>query len=351
MAPADQTILITGASGFVGSGVVLRVLKEGYKVRLTIRNPDQEAWLKKVFGHEDQVSFVVVPDFVKPGAFDEVVKDVDFVIHTSSPIPAPSLGPPWKENYIIPAVQPTVAILEAATKQPRIKKVVITSSCVSFIPQDRSLLGESRTASEQNGNPNVGKLEDFAETDFGHPFGAYCGAKLAADLATWEFHDTKKPHYAIVSIHPDFVYGALPTLKSVKDMDNYHTTTCILWREYNGIDGLLRFQDVDHSVHIDDVGEAHVKVLDDRIKDGERFLLSSGEFKWDDLLKHAQEKYPEMGFKLNTIPSWKDGWSAMYYKLDASKAERELGIKYKDIYEQFDHLVDHMKTLPKDHTN
>lgn len=96
------------------------------------------------------------------------------------------------------------------------------------------------------------------------------------------------------------------------------------------------------------MAEAHVKVLDDRYKDGERFILSSGEFKWDDLLKHAQEKYPEMGFKLNAIPSWKDGWSAMYYKLDVTKAEKELGIKFKDVYQQFDDLVEQMKKLPKE---
>ncbi|KAK6502722.1 hypothetical protein TWF506_003297 [Arthrobotrys conoides] len=348
MAPADQTILITGASGFVGSGIVLGILKAGYKVRLTIRDPAQEEWLKKVFGHEGQVTFVVVPDFLKAGVFDEVVKGVDFVVHTASPIPTPELLQPWKENYIDPAVIPTQSLLESATKESKIKKVVITSSCISFVPLDRSLLGETRTASEKTGNPSVGPLAEFSKVDFGFPFGAYHASKIAGDLATWEFHSSKKPHYSIVSIHPDFVYGAIPVLKSVKDIENHHTTAAILWREYNGIDGLLRFQDIDHSVHIDNVAEAHVRALSDDVKDGERFLLSAGEFKWDDLLKHAQEKYPELGFKLNTIPSWKDGWSATYFKLDASKAEKELGIKYKDIYQQFDDLVDHIKTLPKE---
>ena len=55
-----------------------------------------------------------------------------------------------------------------------------------------------------------------------------------------------------------------------------------------------------------------------------------------------------MGFKLNPIPSWKDGWSATYYRLDASKAEKELGIKFKGIEQQFDDLVDQMKSLPKE---
>ncbi|KAF3922260.1 Dihydroflavonol-4-reductase [Dactylellina cionopaga] len=343
MAPADETILITGASGFVGSGVVLRVLKDGYKVVLTVRNADQIPWLKQVFGHEDKVKPVVVEDFLKPGAFDEVVKGVDYVIHTASPIPKPELLHPWKENYIDPAVKPTIELLTAATKEPKIKKVVITSSCISFVPMDRSLLGESRTASEASGNPKID--ESFADTEFGFPFGAYHGSKIAGDVATWKFHDEKKPHYAIVTIHPDFVYGPIPVLKSLKSLDDHHTTSAITWREYNGIDGLLRYQDVDHSVHIDDVADAHVKVLDDKIKDGEQYLLSAGEFKWDDLLEYAKKNYPEMGFKLNEIPDWKNGWSAMYFRLDGSKAEKELGIKYKDIYKQFDDMVAAMKKL------
>ncbi|KAK6353683.1 hypothetical protein TWF696_005645 [Orbilia brochopaga] len=343
MAPSDETILITGASGMVGSAVVLRILKEGYNVLLTVRKEDQIPWLKQVFQHESQVKFIHVPDFLKPGAFDEAVKGVDYIIHTASPIPRPDLEKPWKENYIDPAVKPTVEILEAALKEPKIKKVVVTSSCISFVPLDRSQLGETRMARESLGNPTIDE-----NADFGFPFGAYHASKIAGDRATWSFRDTKKPPYAIVTINPDFIYGPIPVLKSVAAMADHHTTSSILWREYHGIDGLLRFQDVDHSVHVDDVADAHVMVLDEKFKDGERYILSAGEFKWDDLLAHAVKKYPEENFKLNPIPDWKKGWDALYYRLDASKAEKELGIKWKDIYQQFDDLVEHMKKLPKE---
>ncbi|KAF3929734.1 hypothetical protein AA313_de0209964 [Arthrobotrys entomopaga] len=229
-------------------------------------------------------------------------------------------------------------------KEPKIKKVIITSSCISFVPLDRTELGESRTAHEGKGNPQIDE-KTFYDTEFGFAFGAYHGSKIAGDVATWKFHDEKKPHYAIITIHPDFVYGAIPVLKSEEDLKNHHTTAAILWREYTGTDGLLRFQEVDHSVHIDDVADAHIIVLGDKYKDGEQFILSAGEFKWDDLLKHAQEKYPDMGFKLNEIPPWKNGWDALYFKLDASKAEKQLGIKFKNIYQQFDSLVEHMQKL------
>ncbi|EWC47704.1 hypothetical protein DRE_02904 [Drechslerella stenobrocha 248] len=345
MATSDETVLITGASGAVGSGVVRKVLEAGYNTRLTVRDEKQIDWLKQVFKPEERVSFVVVPDLLKSGAFDEVVKGVQYVIHTASPIPKPDLERPWKENYIDPAVKSTLEVLESALKEPKIKKVVITSSCISFCPMNRAELGDSRTVNETLGNPPIDE-----NAEFGVPFFAYHASKVASDAATWSFHDTRNPHYAIISIHPDFVYGPHYALKSVKHMDEQHTTSGILWREYNGIQGLLRYQDVDHSVHVDDVGDAHVKALDDKHKDGEKFILSAGEFKWDDLLAYAQNKYPEKNFKLDEIPEAKKPLAEMlYFRMDSSKAERELGIKFKDIYRQFDDLVAHMQTLPAEH--
>ncbi|KAF3932388.1 Dihydroflavonol-4-reductase [Dactylella cylindrospora] len=339
MAPSDYLVLITGASGFVGSGVTLAVLNAGYKVRLTVRTESQIAWLKQVFKHEDQVSWIVVPDFLKSGAFDEAVKGVDYVIHTASPIPKPGLND-WRTDYIDPAVIGTEVMLYSALTEPKVKKVVVTSSCISFVPMDRSKL-EGKPVNETMGLPHI----DVSEIHY--PFAAYHASKNRADIATVKFREEKRPPFAIVTIHPDYVYGAMPILKDSREIMAHDTTAAILWREYNGIQGLLRFQEKDHSVHIDDVAAAHVKVLDDSIKDGEKYLLSSGEFKWDDLLEYAQKEYPNMVFKLDAIPDWKAGFAATYVTIDGSKAEKELGIKYKDIYQQFKDLADQQIELLK----
>ncbi|EPS36145.1 hypothetical protein H072_10275 [Dactylellina haptotyla CBS 200.50] len=339
MAPTETILVITGASGLVGSAVVIRALRDGYNTLLTVRNESQIPHLQEVFGHKDHVRFVVVPDLAKDGAFDGVVKDVDYVIHTASPLFKEDVASEWRKNYIDPAVNFTLNILNSTLKQPRIKKVVITSSIISFVPLDRSELGDSQAL----GNPKIDK-EEFYNQPFQSPIVAYHASKIASDIETWDFQKRNNPHFNIVSIHPDFVYGGLPLVKSREDFETNETTAAILWREYTGVNGVIRFQAKDHSVHVDDVAEAHVKVVHSKYKD-ERYIVSAGEFEWDALLEHAQTKYPGMGFKLSKIPDWKKELSALYFTPDASKASRELGIKWKDIYQQFDSLVESMKSL------
>lgn len=58
---------------------------------------------------------------------------VDYVLHTASPVPNGSEKTPF--DVIDPAIKGTVGLLESALKEPRVKHVVYTSSCVyvSFV--------------------------------------------------------------------------------------------------------------------------------------------------------------------------------------------------------------------------
>lgn len=75
-----ETILVTGASGYVASHVIRQFLEAGYKVRGTVRN---EASAEKVrhahAQYADNLSFSYVKDMSVPGAFDEAVQGVDGV--------------------------------------------------------------------------------------------------------------------------------------------------------------------------------------------------------------------------------------------------------------------------------
>jgi uncharacterized protein YbjT (DUF2867 family) len=76
----SQTILVTGASGYVAAHVIRQFLEAGYKVRGTVRSESTASKVKKV--HEkycENVSTVIVKDIAVPGAFDEAVKGVDGV--------------------------------------------------------------------------------------------------------------------------------------------------------------------------------------------------------------------------------------------------------------------------------
>lgn len=76
----SQTILVTGASGFIAAHIVDSLLEQGYNVRGTVRSESTAAKVLKTHEkHAEQLSFSIVPDIAVPGAFDEAVKGVNGV--------------------------------------------------------------------------------------------------------------------------------------------------------------------------------------------------------------------------------------------------------------------------------
>jgi hypothetical protein len=74
----SQTVLITGASGFIAAHVVQQFLEAGYNFRATVRSEKTAAKVRKTHKkYGNALSFAIVPDLAAPGAFDEAVKGVD----------------------------------------------------------------------------------------------------------------------------------------------------------------------------------------------------------------------------------------------------------------------------------
>ena len=123
MSTTTDHVLITGATGFLGYSVLVEALKKGYQVRIAVRS---EAKANKVLDasaikalnlSKDQLTWVVVPDMAAPGAYDEAVKGVKYIIHVASPIPTfGGPNPPPKDKYedwfINPAIAGDVGILK-----------------------------------------------------------------------------------------------------------------------------------------------------------------------------------------------------------------------------------------------
>jgi nucleoside-diphosphate-sugar epimerase len=130
---SKSLVFITGATGFIGAEVVPQALEAGYRVRLSIRKPEQEAVIKERYPkYASDIETVVIPDISEREPFETALKDVDYVIHLASPVPGKGID--LKEDYIKPALNGTEAILYAALKFPKIKTVVVTSSVLGIMP-------------------------------------------------------------------------------------------------------------------------------------------------------------------------------------------------------------------------
>ena len=78
-----QSILVTGASGFIAAHVVDALLRKGYDVRGTVRSEQSASEVLQTHSkYPGQVSISIVPDIAAPNAFDEAVQDVDGVSYS-----------------------------------------------------------------------------------------------------------------------------------------------------------------------------------------------------------------------------------------------------------------------------
>jgi len=151
----------------------------------------------------------------------------------------------------------------------------------------------------------------------------YQASKILAHQATHAFNKTHKPHYTLVTLHPSFVLGRSLVQHSAEEIDGINA---FLWQS-------LQLETPFFPpawVHVKDVAEAHLKVLELDIASGEEFVLSGHPFTWDDVATFVREKYPEVNTKLQ-------GPFDPSITVDSSKAQKTLGFKWRTME---DMLVD-----------
>ncbi|KAL4616576.1 hypothetical protein ACB092_07G209000, partial [Castanea dentata] len=305
-------VCVTGASGFLASWLVKRLLLSGYHVTGTVRDPGNEkklAHLLSLEGARERLRLVKA-DLMEEGSFDDAIMGCHGVFHTASPVLKPSSDP--KAEILDPAIEGTLNVLRSCKKNPSLRRVILTSSSSTVRVRD-------------DFDPNIPLDETFwSSVELCERLQLwYALSKTLAERAAWEF--CNKNGIDLVTILPSFLVG--PSLPG----DLCSTASDIL--------GLLKGETEKFHwhgrmgyVHIDDVALCHILVYENETAHG-RYLCSSTVLDNDELASLLAERYPSL-----PIPKRFEPLNRPYYEFNTSKI-KSLVFKFKSIQEMFDDCI------------
>jgi len=128
-----STVLVTGVTGYIAAWAAQYLLEDGYKVIGTVRDEQKAKELEQRFSKFEKFSLATVKDLQQEGAFDEVVRRVDGILHIASPFHFDTKD--VQKDLVEPAVNGTLNLLKAAAKSKTVSRVVVTSSFAAMMQE------------------------------------------------------------------------------------------------------------------------------------------------------------------------------------------------------------------------
>jgi nucleoside-diphosphate-sugar epimerase len=232
-------ILVTGASGFIGSGLVAALVDAGHDVCALMRSSASSEFLKGV-------KFTRISgDLSDQESMVRACENVDAVYHVAGLTSAKN-----KEEFFKYNAEATKNLANAAIKSGNVKKFIFVSSLAAA-------------------GPSIG-LSPRSETETDTPVSMYGESKLRAEL----YLDELKGKLNFISIRPPMVYGPRD-----KNVYMFFKTIQKQWMPI-----LPAKTPTGHkyysAIHVDDLISALVAALnapEEDYKNGERFFVTDGQ--------------------------------------------------------------------------
>jgi len=324
-------VLVTGGSGFIAAHVLDILLDRGYDVVTTVRSHEKGRRILGVHSqtHKGRISYVIVEDIAKDGAFDEAIKSdppFDYVLHTASPFHFNVQDP--VKDLLDPAIKGTTGILKAIKSHaPSVKRVVITSSFAAIINAN----AHEKVYSEANWNPITW------EEALSAPASAYRGSKTFAEKAAWEFVEKEKPNFSLATINPPIVLG--PVVHYLNSLDAINTSNARI-RDF--IQGKYK-EEIPPTgtyiwVDVREVALAHVRAIEVDDAAGKRFFTLAGHFSNKAIAEAIRETHPELESKLPP-KDYPDDTPPGVYGYDNKRTIDILGLKYRSLKDSVNDTV------------
>ncbi|GAB2291794.1 hypothetical protein Dimus_026047 [Dionaea muscipula] len=273
VAEAAETVCVTGASGFIGSWLVMRLLERGYFVRATVRDPGNVKKVKHLLDLPNAATHLTLwkADLGEEGSFDEAIQGCSGVFHVATPMDFESHDP---ENEVIkPTIKGMLDIMKSCTKCKTVRRIVFTSSAgtVDVEPTKKSVYDE-----------NCWSDLDFVRSTKMTGW-MYFVSKTLAEQAAWKYAEENNIDF--ISIIPTLVVGPfiMPSFPP-----SLITALSPITRNESHYSIIKQGQ----FVHLDDLCNAHIFLFEDAKAHG-RYICSSHPATIFEVAKMLNKLYPE----------------------------------------------------------
>ncbi|CAK4035003.1 Aldehyde reductase 2 [Lecanosticta acicola] len=294
-------ILVTGASGYIGSHVVNEALAAGFRVRGTARTHAKAEHTKKIFGHNPNYSTAIAADFSHEGAFDEAVQEVDAVIHVASD----TTFDPDPNKVVKPTVAGVLSILRSAAKTPSVKQFVLTSSSsAALLPHPNKEMTITADHWDQEALDLAWAPPPYNSD---RAFPVYAASKTEAEKAFWKFVKDEKPHFVANAVLPNYNMGR------ILEHGSPGATGEGVRRVYRGEVPTTTPQ---YMIDVVDDARLHLIAAFDPSINNERIFAFNVPFNWTDIIHAIKQLRPNA----NTLPSPPENEGR-----DLSKVPNQLG--------------------------
>ena len=191
----EKVVLVTGGSGYLGGWTVVGLLRQGYRVRTTVRSLGKEVDIRAAMASqvdpEDRLSLVAA-DLLGDDGWDRAADGCDYVLHVASPM---GYGSSQGQDLVPPARDGTLRVLKAASKAG-VERVVVTSSVVASTPSI-----EPKDETPGPTDESVWTDPSATSTDM------YARSKTLAERAAWEFIEQCPGRTTLTTILPGCILG------------------------------------------------------------------------------------------------------------------------------------------------
>jgi len=285
----NEVVLVTGASGFVGSHVVRQLLEEGFNVRGTVRDLSAEEKvkpLKELCPDAKHPLELVQADLTKEEGWESALDGCRYVIHVASPYPMKAPTTQEEVDSVLKVSVDGFTTLLTACKKAHISRLVLTSSCVAiFGSTDLATVDAAKIYTEEDWAEDTEKMAD-----------TYAKSKKVQEKAAWDFVKElpEEEKFEVVAINPSFVMGPLIT-----NQVGTSAEICKMILEKGGppMQPKVSLPICD----VRDVATAHVKALTCPEAAGQRHIVYSSSMWLKEVAQVMAKEFKPQGYSIATM--------------------------------------------------